>query len=144
MVANWMDSAVCRQPGAKPDDWFPEPEDEIGVTYATTICNTQCLVRDMCARYAIANGEQHGIWGGMTETELHDAALEYSAVSFRDRENNQNGHARRTTAIGLYGIGRSSRDIAHMMGLHRDTIGRYLREVRYEVQREKLFDLEDA
>lgn len=35
---------------------------------AKAICG-QCAVREECLRYALAQRDQHGIWGGLTELE---------------------------------------------------------------------------
>ena len=59
---DWMDHAACR--GAAADVFFLDhgagPADE-----ARTYCD-RCPVREDCLDYALANGEQFGIWGGLT------------------------------------------------------------------------------
>lgn len=61
---------LCAQ--ADPEAWFPEKG---GSTKAAkAICNGDdtrppCPVRDECLRFALANNERFGIWGGMSERE---------------------------------------------------------------------------
>lgn len=63
----WMIRGVCRTSG-DPDAWFPEP----GQTRtpraerAKRACRTECPVARECLLYALARGERHGIWGGLT------------------------------------------------------------------------------
>lgn len=52
--------------GHHPDRWFPDKlRDE---HHAKTICNT-CPVRTECLDYAIAEGIEYGIWGGLNPWE---------------------------------------------------------------------------
>jgi len=55
---------ICRT--TDPEAWFPETgEGHSGATrYAKEMC-AECPVMVQCRDYAIANNEQHGIWGGM-------------------------------------------------------------------------------
>jgi WhiB family redox-sensing transcriptional regulator len=62
----WMDAAVCRQPGADPDLWFPADNDADGWDAAAAACD-RCPVRARCLARALALGEvTHGVWGGLT------------------------------------------------------------------------------
>lgn len=47
---------------------FPQPSDEVGISQAKKLC-ALCPVREACLDKAISNGEQHGIWGGLTPEE---------------------------------------------------------------------------
>jgi WhiB family redox-sensing transcriptional regulator len=60
----WMSDAACAQVGT--DVFFPEKGDP--ATDARAVCET-CDVRLQCLNYALANDEQHGVWGGLTTTQ---------------------------------------------------------------------------
>jgi WhiB family redox-sensing transcriptional regulator len=57
-----------------PDAWFPETGPEAfytgGELYSKVrkLCNS-CPVKDLCLEYALVNGEEYGMWGGMTPRE---------------------------------------------------------------------------
>jgi len=76
---NWRNHAACLGIGG--DVFYPRDDDETKLqgqpetTRATgnfeaakAICRT-CMVCEECLMYAIENGEQHGIWGGMSLDE---------------------------------------------------------------------------
>lgn len=56
----WMDDANCAEIGM--DFFFPEKGGD--VTIAKGIC-AGCDVANQCLEYAITNGIDHGIWGGL-------------------------------------------------------------------------------
>ncbi|MEW2178777.1 WhiB family transcriptional regulator [Streptomyces sp. NPDC005406] len=68
-MENWRMLAACRD--ADPDLFFP-----IGSTgpalvqteEAKTVCQG-CPVRQECLRWALENGQDAGVWGGLDETE---------------------------------------------------------------------------
>jgi len=68
-AVEWKDDAACRD--TDPDLFFP-----VGTTgpaieqieNAKAICRA-CDVASACLEYALANREEYGIWGGMTEDE---------------------------------------------------------------------------
>ena len=60
----WMRSGECL--GADPDLFFPERGEP--TEPAKEMC-ARCPVRATCLEYALANGEMHGIWGGMSERQ---------------------------------------------------------------------------
>lgn len=62
--AEWMAEAACR--GADPELFFPSRGDP--TREAKAIC-WSCRVREECLEYALANGEKHGLWGGMSERQ---------------------------------------------------------------------------
>jgi WhiB family redox-sensing transcriptional regulator len=65
----WRDDAACRD--ADPDLFFPEPGDRSArakVKMAKLICRG-CPVSTTCLSWALASGQEHGIWGGLTEDE---------------------------------------------------------------------------
>ncbi len=70
---NWQKSAACRGPHAQTIFYPPtrsERKDEKAARerHAKAICKS-CAVSGDCLEYAVDSREQHGIWGGLTETE---------------------------------------------------------------------------
>lgn len=65
----WQDYAACAG-HPTPQLWFPTNDEgqAAAAQEARNIC-AGCPVRDPCLEYAVANREQHGIWGGTTERE---------------------------------------------------------------------------
>jgi WhiB family redox-sensing transcriptional regulator len=73
-VTDWPEAA-CRQ--YDPDLWFANEGSSQGrrdVAEAKRICNT-CPVLNMCARYALENDEEWGIWGTITEADRRKMRL---------------------------------------------------------------------
>ena len=80
----WMDLAACRGTvtSADEDIFFAPDLDELGSNRgaATRVTATRerqalavcdgCPVQAECLAYAIATGQQHGVWGGKTQQEL--------------------------------------------------------------------------
>jgi WhiB family redox-sensing transcriptional regulator len=58
----WMAEARCRS--MDPEIFFPT--DGLGVQRAAAICET-CPVKEACLEYALVNGIQHGVFGGVSE-----------------------------------------------------------------------------
>jgi WhiB family redox-sensing transcriptional regulator len=58
----WTAEARCRT--LDPDIFFPS--DGLGVQRAVAIC-AECPVREPCLEYALRNGIQHGVFGGLSE-----------------------------------------------------------------------------
>ncbi len=70
---NWQKSAACRGPHAQMIFYPPtrsERKDEKAARerHAKAICQS-CAVSGACLEFAVDSREQHGIWGGLTETE---------------------------------------------------------------------------
>lgn len=67
----------------------PFIEQRINVEQCKDVCN-HCPVKDLCLRYAIANNEKYGIWGGLTRRERIQVAkenphlLQGVPIEFRD------------------------------------------------------------
>ncbi|MER5888626.1 WhiB family transcriptional regulator [Streptomyces sp. NPDC001941] len=59
----WRERAACRT--ADPEELFVQGAAQ---NRAKSVCNG-CRVRTECLAYALDNGEEYGIWGGMTERE---------------------------------------------------------------------------
>ena len=72
---DWQLKAACRGPQASV--FFPPPvaerrdEKRFRERNAKAICET-CSVRDDCLSYALTIREQHGIWGGLSESERRE------------------------------------------------------------------------
>jgi WhiB family transcriptional regulator, redox-sensing transcriptional regulator len=62
--ASWMDAANCL--GCDPELFFPARGESC--VEAKAVC-FGCRVRVDCLEYALATGEKHGIWGGLSERE---------------------------------------------------------------------------
>lgn len=77
--ATWMQQAACR--GYRSDVFFPlKMTDAIAAT-AVAICN-RCPVQSECARYAIINHIEYGIWGGLSPRARREIA---SSRNSKDR-----------------------------------------------------------
>jgi WhiB family redox-sensing transcriptional regulator len=61
---SWRQSAACR--GVDPEIFYAATDEDADV--AKSIC-AQCMVREPCLEYALANREREGVWGGATERE---------------------------------------------------------------------------
>lgn len=68
-VATWVEKAACAAYPQHADWWHPSPGDNnsTGTLRAIEICRG-CPVRENCLEDAMTRRE-HGIWGGMTETQ---------------------------------------------------------------------------
>lgn len=63
----WRHRAACR--GEDPELFFPVgPAARAQIAEAKKIC-ARCPVRRACLVFALATGQGHGIWGGLTEDE---------------------------------------------------------------------------
>ncbi|EID53436.1 WhiB family transcriptional regulator [Saccharomonospora xinjiangensis] len=68
----WWQDAACRD--EDPELFFPVSDMGPGARQtarAKAVC-ARCPVRDQCLRYALENGLDHGIFGGLTERERRD------------------------------------------------------------------------
>lgn len=76
----WQDFSNCL--GVDPDLFFPERG--ASNREAKEICRG-CVVREECLEYALVNGENFGIWGGMSVRErkriIRQQALARAATS---------------------------------------------------------------
>jgi hypothetical protein len=81
--AEWMRDAACRD---QPDyDFFPESMTSPDAARAVTLCN-RCPVQDRCARYAMVNEIEYGIWGGLSPRARREIVASRSPRK-REREN---------------------------------------------------------
>jgi len=68
---DWRDAAACRE--ADPELFFPDValrSARSQVKTAKLICRG-CPVSATCLNWALASGQEAGIWGGLTEDERH-------------------------------------------------------------------------
>lgn len=63
---NWREQAACQH--VIPDLFYPQPTDTVIVRQAKQVCST-CPVKLECLETALRDGEQFGIWGGLTAEE---------------------------------------------------------------------------
>ena len=66
---DWRDDAACRD--ADPELFFPDCDMRSARTQVKTaklICRG-CPVQATCLNWALASGQESGIWGGLTEDE---------------------------------------------------------------------------
>ena len=80
-LTDWRDDAACRN--ADPELFFPDRDIRSArarVKTAKLICRG-CPVKMTCLNWALASGQESGIWGGLTEEERH--RLQRRAAAFR-------------------------------------------------------------
>lgn len=68
----WQTKAACRGPQAAvffPPPQFERKEEKLEREQRAKLICAQCTVRRACLEYALAIREQHGIWGGLNESE---------------------------------------------------------------------------
>jgi WhiB family transcriptional regulator, redox-sensing transcriptional regulator len=68
-VPDWRDDAECLD--NDPELFFPVgngPEAARQTALAKRVCH-RCPAMTACLDWALANGQDHGIWGGLTEDE---------------------------------------------------------------------------
>lgn len=61
---DWRDRSLCAE--TDPDAFFPDKGGS--VREAKRVC-LGCEVRSECLEYALANEEDFGVWGGLSERE---------------------------------------------------------------------------
>jgi WhiB family redox-sensing transcriptional regulator len=71
----WQDQALCRK--FPDDDWVPAPATSQVVAELVEVCH-RCPAQRSCLAAALAMGEEHGIWGGATEADRHQALCDLS------------------------------------------------------------------
>lgn len=60
----WRRKAECAD--MPPMNFFPVGREN--VKHVLAVCQS-CVVREECLKYALDNGIEHGIWGGLTESQ---------------------------------------------------------------------------
>lgn len=69
--AKWMRDAACRD--ANGQDFFPKSMTTAAAARAVALCNS-CAVQEECARYAMVNDIEYGIWGGLSPRARREIA----------------------------------------------------------------------
>lgn len=69
--AEWMRDGACRN--VKDIDFFPETMTSPDAARAVALCNS-CPVQEKCARYAMVNDIEYGIWGGLSPRARREIA----------------------------------------------------------------------
>jgi len=67
--AEWRSLSACR--GEDPEIFFPAPRNMttfLQLARAKAVC-ARCPVAAQCLRYALATGQEYGVWGGTSEEE---------------------------------------------------------------------------
>ncbi|MFI7448043.1 WhiB family transcriptional regulator [Nonomuraea sp. NPDC049714] len=60
----WMADGLCSQ--TDPEEFFPDTGESSDA--AKQVCR-DCPVRERCLEYALAEGIEFGVWGGLTASE---------------------------------------------------------------------------
>ncbi|MGV9942421.1 WhiB family transcriptional regulator [Streptomyces sp. NPDC003401] len=66
---NWRDRSACRE--EDPDLFFPIGNTGpalLQIEEAKAVCR-RCPVMERCLQWALENGQEHGVWGGLDEDE---------------------------------------------------------------------------
>jgi WhiB family redox-sensing transcriptional regulator len=66
LVSDWWADANCL--GLEPDMFHPHMGDHDGLERCKAVCRG-CDVQIECLHHALNNGEDAGVWGGMSEDE---------------------------------------------------------------------------
>lgn len=69
--AGWMQDGACRD--RKDIEFFPDSMTTPAAARAVALCN-QCPVQEQCARYAMVNEIEYGIWGGLSPRARREIA----------------------------------------------------------------------
>lgn len=67
-LEDWRPKAACRE--MPPTLFFPDGDryDYATLERAKEVCRG-CEVRSECLEWAVSHNQEHGVWGGMSETE---------------------------------------------------------------------------
>lgn len=76
------DSPLCDDPDASvaervelADLFFPVSEEDTDRAEAAKAICARCPVQAACLQFALNHGEDHGVWGGLTEGERREVAV---------------------------------------------------------------------
>jgi WhiB family transcriptional regulator, redox-sensing transcriptional regulator len=93
---DWRADAACRD--SDPELFFPDDDNRFARAHLKTaklICRG-CAVSASCLNWALASGQEAGIWGGLTEDERHRLhRLRSAPRDARHRENTNQAAAGR-------------------------------------------------
>lgn len=106
----WQADAACA--GVGTELFFADASGQFSAE-ALAVCNT-CPVRVECLDWALANGDDEGVWGGMTASQRRRLR--------RRRNASPKVAARRVEARRLHQQGLSQDEIARALGVGQGTI----------------------
>lgn len=67
---HWLHSAACRD--EDPELFFPIGNTGpalLQIEEAKAVCHIRCPVMEQCLQWALESGQDHGVWGGMSEDD---------------------------------------------------------------------------
>ncbi|MEC3992047.1 WhiB family transcriptional regulator [Actinacidiphila sp. DG2A-62] len=90
---DWRHRAVCRT--EDPELFFPASNAGIAllqIEEAKSVCR-RCPVMDQCLQWALENGQEHGVWGGLSEDERRSMRRRAARNRAANRAKNQEASA---------------------------------------------------
>ena len=66
MGSEWQKQAVCAS--VEPELFYPAPQEHVRRRQAKAVCKS-CPVVNECLQWALESGQDHGVWGGLSEDE---------------------------------------------------------------------------
>lgn len=78
---SWADDALCQR--VDPDAFFPEQSNRAAAEPAIQACR-RCPVTTQCLDYALTNGEEYGVWGGLTVRERRQLKARHSTTPTKE------------------------------------------------------------
>ena len=106
------------------DLMFPHPNETWETRHIVKLC-AGCPVADPCRDYALhPDVDVHGVWGGLTEQErrrLKGRATRHHPTPRQERK---------AEALRLLAAGRDVDDVSRAVGVNRDTLWRWRKEMR--------------
>lgn len=78
---DWRDNGACN--GHNPERWFPKPGNNLAIQAAKTLC-FGCPAIFHCAQHALTKGEDHGVWGGLSERQRNTIRKKYKVHQLQD------------------------------------------------------------
>lgn len=106
----WMDNALCAQ--VDTELFFP---DKGGSTRSAKAICAACDVKAECLQYALDVGEEHGIWGGLSDRERR---------KIQPRRKGRPPAVSEPKLRALHRAGFNDREIARELGCVTDTVMR--------------------
>lgn len=82
MVGDWMADALCAQ--TDPEAFHPEKGQVQDTRAARAVC-LNCPVREQCLEFALASGDEFGVYGGLTP---HERRQEKRRRKLTEKRNN--------------------------------------------------------
>jgi hypothetical protein len=124
--AEWMRDGACRN--VDDIDFFPETMTTAKAARAVALCN-QCPVQEQCARYAMVNEIEYGIWGGLSPRARREIATSRTRHA-REKET-------RTYEVYLRFKGENRNDpvkaTARELGISTATVYHHIRIVKFRL-----------